>query len=394
MAGPYRWRRNQAVVAVSSFIGFTGFTLVMPFLPLYFRQLGVTDIGEIALWSGLSLGVTPALTALLAPTWGRLGDRFGLKIMIERSLLGFVVVFTLMAFATQAWHILALRAVQALFAGHGGLTLTMAMQSAPADRLASAIGLVQTAQRLGPAIGPVIGGGVAHLVGLRNAFFVSAGLFAAALLMVAFLYRNPAGDPGGPGRAEPGRLQLRQLGRLRNFLPVMVVIFLVQLVDRSLGPILPLYLDQLGTPTDRVPVVSGILFSLVGISAAAGNQLAGQLMRVGSSRTLMAGCALVGAVAIGLMAAATGTGVLMAVAPVFGASLGVILTVAYAAAGAVIPRESRATGFGYLTSAALAGLAISPVVSALIATAGIRLVFVLDALVLVALAIGMRKWMS
>jgi hypothetical protein len=29
-------------VTAASFIGFTGFTLVMPFLPLYFQQLGVT----------------------------------------------------------------------------------------------------------------------------------------------------------------------------------------------------------------------------------------------------------------------------------------------------------------------------------------------------------------
>ena len=53
-------------------MGFTGFTLVMPFLPLFIRQLGVTDVGAIALWTGVSLGVTPALTALLAPFWGRL----------------------------------------------------------------------------------------------------------------------------------------------------------------------------------------------------------------------------------------------------------------------------------------------------------------------------------
>ena len=26
-------------------MGFTGFTLVMPFLPLFIRQLGVTDVG-------------------------------------------------------------------------------------------------------------------------------------------------------------------------------------------------------------------------------------------------------------------------------------------------------------------------------------------------------------
>ena len=67
------WRRNVFAVATASFIGFTGFTLVMPFLPLYLQQLGVSDVGEVAMWSGLSLGVTPAITALLAPFWGRAG---------------------------------------------------------------------------------------------------------------------------------------------------------------------------------------------------------------------------------------------------------------------------------------------------------------------------------
>ena len=93
-----------------------GFTLVMPFLPLYFHQLGVNDVGRVAMWSGLSLGVTPALTALLAPLWGRLADRYGRKIMVERSLVSFVVLFAAMYFVTRAWQVLAIRAVQGLFA--------------------------------------------------------------------------------------------------------------------------------------------------------------------------------------------------------------------------------------------------------------------------------------
>src|SRR3954466_14452930 len=92
------WRRNVFAVTAASFMGYTGFTLVMPFLPLFIGQLGVRDVGEVAMWTGLSLGVTPGLTALLAPAWGRLGDRFGRKIMVERSLVSFVVLFTAMAF--------------------------------------------------------------------------------------------------------------------------------------------------------------------------------------------------------------------------------------------------------------------------------------------------------
>src|SRR6187401_3329533 len=180
--------RNLFAVTAASFIGFMGFTLVMPFLPLFFQTLGLQDVGEIALWSGLSLGVTPALTALLAPFWGRLADRFGRKIMVERSLASFVVVMSAMAFVTRPWHVFALRAVQGLFAGYGALTLTMAADSAPKGRMGQAIGTVQTAQRLGPALGPVVGGTVAAIVGLRRAFFVAAAFYFFALVLVFFAY--------------------------------------------------------------------------------------------------------------------------------------------------------------------------------------------------------------
>src|SRR3954464_2525184 len=95
------YRRNLVSVTAASFIGFMGFTLVMPFLPLYFNLLGLEDVGRIAVWSGVSLGVTPALTALLSPWWGRLADRFGRKIMVERSLVSFVIIMSAMAFVTR-----------------------------------------------------------------------------------------------------------------------------------------------------------------------------------------------------------------------------------------------------------------------------------------------------
>src|SRR5688572_30965330 len=178
------WRRNQFAVTAASFVGFTGFTLVMPFLPLYIRELGVQDEGEVALWTGLALGVTPGITALLAPFWGRVADRFGEKLMVERALFAFVIVMSAMAYVTRPWHLFALRAALGLFSGYGALTLSMAARSVPRDRMAQAIGLVQTAQRLGPALGPVIGGVLAPPVGLRNACLASAAVYALAFLLV------------------------------------------------------------------------------------------------------------------------------------------------------------------------------------------------------------------
>ena len=140
----------------------------MPFLPLFIGQLGVTDVGEIAMWTGLSLGVTPRAHALhRRPLWGTLGDRFGRKIMVERSLVSFVVAVCGDGVRAQRRGRCSRCArIQGLFAGYGSLSVAMAAESAPRDRMPSAIGAVQTAQRIGPGVGPVIGGLLASLVGL------------------------------------------------------------------------------------------------------------------------------------------------------------------------------------------------------------------------------------
>src|SRR5688500_18326377 len=135
-----------------------GFTLVMPFLPLYIAELGTTDVGEIALWTGLILGATPTVTAISAPLWGRVGDRYGNKLLVIRSLTAFILTKAAMAFVTAPWQLFALRALLGVFAGYGALTISMAAQSAPRDRTAQAIGTVQAGPPAGPGRGAVIAG--------------------------------------------------------------------------------------------------------------------------------------------------------------------------------------------------------------------------------------------
>jgi DHA1 family multidrug resistance protein-like MFS transporter len=386
------WRRNQFAVVAASFVGFTGFTLVMPFLPLYIRQLGVTDVGEIALWTGLSLGVTPALTALCSPFWGRVADRFGHKLMVERALISFVVVMTAMAYVTRPWHLLGLRAALGLFAGYGALTLSMAARSVPRERMAQAIGTIQTAQRLGPALGPVIGGVLAPLVGLRNAFLVSAVFYALAFLVVLVMYHEP---PSSSGRGEDRatRVTFGNILAFENFLLLMIVIFGLQLVDRSFGPVLPLYIGQMGFEREQVPVISGVLFSVLAFSAAAGNQLAARLLQRMTARALIAAAALVGAAGLALFGVGPPLWGLIVALALVGASVGTASTSAYTAAGAVIPPEVHATGFSFLTSASLAGLALSPVIAGFVAARSIRVVFIGGVLTFVVLAVLVRRVM-
>jgi MFS transporter, DHA1 family, multidrug resistance protein len=386
------WRRNLFAVTAASFIGFTGFTLVMPFLPLYFQQLGVQDIGQIAMWSGLSLGVTPAVTAMLAPFWGRLADRYGRKIMVERSLVSFVIVMGAMAYARHPWQVFALRALQGLFAGYGSLALAMAADSAPRDRMAYAIGFVQTAQRLGPAIGPIVGGAVAQFAGLRNAFLVTSGFFLVATLLVFVMYDEHSA-PHDATSASSDRVTFRNVLAFENFILLMGVVFGLQFIDRSFGPVLPLYVAELGTPVERVPIVAGVLFSIAAGAGAVGHHFCGRLLRRATARRVIAASAALGAAGASVYVLARGPWLLVLGTPIFGLAIGVATTAAYTAASSVMPASARGAGFGLLTTASLAGLALSPIVNGILGATSIRAVFLLDTVGLIALAVAVSRLM-
>src|SRR5262249_50929690 len=191
-----------------------------------------------------------------------LADRYGRKIMVERSLVSFVVSMAAMAYVTRAWHVLALRVAQGLFAGYGAISIAMAAESAPRGRMPQSIGLVQPAPRLGPGLRPVIGGVPAASVGLRRAFLVTAGFYVVALAFVFFLYDESEAHLMPAETSENGPVTFRNVLAFDNFILLMAVIFGLQFLDRSFGPILPLYIEQVGVAHQRVALVSGMLFSV------------------------------------------------------------------------------------------------------------------------------------
>ncbi len=376
--------------AAAGCIGFTGFTLVMPFLPLYIAELGTTDVGEIAMWTGLTLGATPTVTAISAPLWGRVGDRYGSKVLVIRSLTAFILTMASMAFVTAPWQLFALRALLGVFAGYGALTISMAAQSVPRDRMARAIGAVQTGHRLGPAVGPVVGGLLAPLVGLRNSFLFAAAFYAAAMVLVLVAYKEPPRKAAAEN-ARGGMEVFSHLMRLPGFVLALFVIFGLQTVDRSFGPVLPLFVAQVGVEAHRVPLISGILFSLGAVAAAFGSQLAPRLMKDRPARRVIVFGAATAAVAMATIVIAPTLWMVGAAMVAVGVAIGVATTTIYSVAGSLLPADAHATGFGVMTTASLIGLAVSPVVAGFIGGSGLRIVFVADVVLLVVLAVMVAR---
>ena len=89
------WRRNLSVCFAGSFSTLIAMTLLLPFLPLYVEQLGAQGHAAIVQWSGIAYGATFFAAALVAPLWGRLGDRYGRKVMLVRASFGMAICMSL-----------------------------------------------------------------------------------------------------------------------------------------------------------------------------------------------------------------------------------------------------------------------------------------------------------
>ena len=64
------WRRNLYILFGVQFLALAGFSIVMPFLPLYIKELGVVTGGSIAFWSGMVFSSQAVAMMISAPVSG------------------------------------------------------------------------------------------------------------------------------------------------------------------------------------------------------------------------------------------------------------------------------------------------------------------------------------
>ena len=159
--------------------------------------------------------------------------------------------------------------------------MTMAAESAPPEQMATAIGWVQTAQRLGPALGPGDrrrcsrpASGCARRSSSRRCVYLGAFL----LVIVGYREEGLRAPAASGGAASPPTFAAHPRAS-RTSCCSSASIFGLQLVDRSFGPVLPLYLrrDRHAAGPRAVPERRRCSRSRRG-AAALGNQLAGWLL--------------------------------------------------------------------------------------------------------------------
>jgi MFS transporter, DHA1 family, multidrug resistance protein len=317
------WQRTLLILFVAQLMVGVGFSSIFPFLPLYVQALGSAHGISLDLLAGLVFSGQAFTMMLTSPLWGVVADRFGRKLMIERSMFGGAIILLLMAFARSAEDLVILRAIQGLITGTIAAVNALVAANTPREHTGYAMGMMQVGLGAGVAMGPMIGGAIADSYGYAAAFYVTAVLLLIAGIIVVIWVDEPGRENSGGLRtwiaqrklnvarpfsaglvvsarpvvtARPKKAPAREglLASWKNIfacpgVPATYALsFLNNLCRNMLLPIVPLFVPMLMAGGDRVNTFTGLVAGMASATTTVSGVYLGRLGdRIGQRRVLI-----------------------------------------------------------------------------------------------------------
>jgi MFS family permease len=374
------WKRNLAVCLFGSFTTLVAMTLMLPFLPLYVAQLGVSDHAAIVQWSGVAYGATFVTAGLVAPLWGHLGNRYGRKAMLIRASLGMTVCIALMGLVGNIWQLVGLRLLIGLAGGYSsGATILVAMQT-PKSRSAQALGLLASGVMAGNLIGPLIGGALPPVIGIRATFFGAGALIFVAFFATLLLVKELP-SPVKPKNAKGG--SWAQIPNKKAVLSMLATGLMLMVANMSIEPIITVYVQSLISDAREVTMVSGLAMSAAALGSILSASRLGRLAdRIGHAAVIV--LALLAAALLLIPQAFVSAGwQLVLLRFLMGLALGGLLPCITAVIRHNVPDYLAGLTLGYSISAQYAGQFTGPLIGGFIGGhLGMRTVFLATSVLL------------
>mgnify|MGYP000983531073 FL=1 len=280
------WKENLRVAWFGSFLTGASISLVVPFMPSFVEQLGIEG-DQVAFYAGLAISVSAVSAALVSPIWGILADKYGRKPMMIRAGLAMTITMGGLAFVPNIYWLLFLRLLNGVFTGFVPNATALIASQVPKDKSGAALGTLSTGVVAGTLTGPFVGGLVAEIFGIRNVFLlVGTFLFLAAILTIFFIKEDF--QPVAKEKAIPTKEVFSSFKYPRLLANLFLTSFVIQFSAQSIGPILALYVRDLGQ-SENLLFVSGLIVSSMGFSSMMSAGILGKLGdKVGNHRLLVA----------------------------------------------------------------------------------------------------------
>ena len=360
---------------------FTGasFSLVMPFMALYVEQLGAPK-NKVEWYAGLAVSLSALTSALIAPVWGRLADRYGRKPMMVRASL--VMTFTMggLAFVPNIFWLLVLRILNGLFSGYVPNSTALIASQAPKNRSGYALGTLATGVIGGSLVGPLLGGVLAEILGVRQVFLLVGFILLICNLMTVFLVKEDF-QPVTKAEALSTRELFSSIKDKQILIGLFVTSMIIQVSAQSIAPILTLYIRHLGQ-TENLMFVSGLIVSALGFSSMLSSSTLGKIGdRIGNHRLLL--IALFYSFSMYVLCALAQNSLQLGIVRfLYGFGTGALMPSINSLLTKITPREGISRIFSYNQMFMNIGQVIGPFIGSAIATdLGYRSVFYVTSLI-------------
>ena len=379
--GASSWRSTLLVMFIAQLLSIVGFAFVLPFIPFYIREIGVTDEKLVPVWAGI-LGAASSLTmTIFSPIWGWLSDRYGRKLMVERAMFAGAVITMAMGMIGNVYQLLILRLLSGAFTGTISASISLVSSVLPGAKLGFGLGLMQVAFFLGMSLGPWIGGMIADIVGYRLTFIAGGVILLVGGLLVLMGAKENFIRPSAVSLKRSG--SMRTLLALPGFVSLMAVFLLFNFSVHIAIPILPLFIEEVGNLKTRVASTTGLLFAVTGATASISAVSIGYLSdRKGHKRVLIVNLFITGLMWVA-HALAQNIHQLLVVRILFGFAAGGNLPTMNALVGKLTPKESYGKAYGLMASMTSLGMTLGPLAGGIMASyMGFRWPFVVVSLLL------------
>src|ERR1700687_1968625 len=383
--GREAWRRNLYVLWVIEFAAFVGLSLILPFIPLYVRELGITDVADVTRWSGLLLSGPFMVSFIATPIWGNLGDRYGQKLMVVRALAGSAVAYVGMALAGHVETLFAWRLALGGVSGFLAAGMALVSVTVPDGQRGYALGLLQSVVPAAGLVGPLLGGILADVIGYRAIFYVVAAVCAVGGV-VAAMSLTEARDTTGASAARPTvRDNLGAAWRRPDLRRALLAIIASQMMITMLQPIFVLFVEQLGVEQRLLSTTTGVLFAATGITALVAAPWWGRRGDRLGFHGAMTVALLGSAVTLLLQGFVTGVAQLFVLRLVYGCFVAGVLPPLFGFISDASPPDRRGGLMGLSSSATMLGNLLGPLSRGFVsARVGLRSVFFVSAAMLLA----------
>ncbi len=382
------WMRNLVVCTLGSFTTIVAMTLLLPFLPLYVEQLGVHDHAAIVQWSGVAYGAAFFSAALTAPLWGRLADRYGRKLMLIRASLGMAIAMSLIGMAHDVWQLVALRLLAGLLGGYASGSMILVATQTPKARTGWALGMLSSGIMAGNLAGPLIGGALPALIGIRLTFLAAGAVIFLTFIATTLLIRETP-RPRRP-KTEKRRGNWAAIPDPRPIIVMLVTGTLLMIANMSIEPIITVYVAQL-VERSQVTFVAGLVMSAAALGSIISASRLGKLAdRIGHWNVIIA-CLALSAVLLIPQAFVTTAWQLVLLRFLMGLALGGLLPCIASVIRHNVPEAISGGILGYSVSAQYAGQVIGPLAGGFVGGhIGMRAVFLGTSVLLLIGALGNR----